>query len=93
MIFLAWNKAAYTTELVYITNGYNIGVSKLVGDAFREESLARRTSSDAAPNINMDEFEKLILIGIVSTSNLKNADLFKGVTRLINKIYKRSFWK
>jgi hypothetical protein len=28
----------------------------------------------------MDEFEKLILIGIVSTSNLKNAELFKGVS-------------
>ena len=68
-------KAAYTTELIYITNGYNSGVSKLIGDAFREDSLARlRTTSDiAAASSNFsaqqaDEFEKLILMGIVSTS-------------------------
>jgi hypothetical protein len=77
-------KAAYTTELIYITNGYNIGVSKLIGDAFREESLARRTTCDVSTNCtnyiseNTDEFNKLILIGIVSTSELKNAELFKG---------------
>jgi len=74
-------KAAYTTELIYITNGYNTGVSKLIGDAFREESLARRTSTDVSnSNYNTqqaDEFDKLILMGIVSTSDLKNIDQFK----------------
>ena len=72
-------KAAYTTELIYITNGYNSGVSKIIGDAFREESLANRTISnyEAQSICNTNEFDKLIIIGIVSTSNLKNAELFK----------------
>ena len=72
-------KAAYTTELIYITNGYNSGVSKIIGDAFREESLANRTISnyEAQSMCNTNEFDKLIIIGIVSTSNLKNAELFK----------------
>ncbi len=57
----------------YITNGYNIGVSKVIGDAFREEILAR-SSNDSNTNPS-DEFEKLTLIGIVSTSKLKNEEL------------------
>jgi hypothetical protein len=63
--------------LWYITNGYNIGVSKLIGDAFREESLARR-SNDSNSNQNLDPFDKLTLIGIVSTSDLRNKELFQG---------------
>ena len=57
----------------------------MIGDAFREESLARRTSNDSTnnPNQNADEFDKLILIGIVSTSNLKNAELFNGLQVLL----------
>ncbi len=76
-------KAAYSTELIYITNGYNIGVSKLIGDAFREESLARRSCSEGLifSNYNLsssidNELDKIVLIGIVSTSNLKHAELF-----------------
>lgn len=70
--------------MVYITNGYNLGVSKIIGDAFREESLARRTSNDVSPNCANygnqlpDELDKVILIGILSTSDLKNAELLNG---------------
>ena len=75
MIDKIFNKqAAYTTDLWYITNGYNIGVSKVIGDAFREESLARR-KNDTNTN-TLDQFEKLTLIGIVSTSELKNKEIF-----------------
>ncbi len=76
-------KAAYSTDLIYVTNGYNIGVTKLIGDAFREESLARRGCSEGLQffsnqTINSEnELDKLTLIGIVSTTNLKNAHLFK----------------
>ena len=78
-------KAAYTTELIYITNGYNIGVSKIIGDAFREESLANRTSSSSSYEsqafCSTNEFDKLILIGIVSISNLKHSDLFRAASK------------
>ena len=73
-------KAAYTTELIYITNGYNTGVSKIIGDAFREESLANRTISnsyESPSSCSTNEFDKLIIIGIVSTSSLKQVELFK----------------
>lgn len=59
----------------YITNGYNIGVSKVLGDAFREESLARRTNDTNTSAF--DEFEKLTLIGIVSTSELRHEELLR----------------
>lgn len=81
-------KAAYSTDLVYVTNGYNIGISKLIGDAFREESLATRGCSESLPlfssNYNdtvgteNEQLDKLMLIGIVSTSNLRLADEFRG---------------
>lgn len=78
-------KAAYTTELIYITNGYNTGVSKIIGDAFREESLANRTSSnsnyESQSFFSANEFNKLILIGIVSTSNLKHSQLFTSASQ------------
>lgn len=52
----------------------------------KEESLTRRISYDTAPSCssynghqqNTDEFDKLVLMGIVSTSDLKHADLLKG---------------
>lgn len=104
-------KAAYTTELIYITNGYNMGISRLIGDAFREESLARRTTTNdyfssskgmttaanssylhnhAAGKLGQadffkddsskeaEELDKLVLIGIVSTSDLKYSELFES---------------
>ncbi len=78
-------KAAYTTELIYITNGYNTGVSKIIGDAFREESLANRASSstnyESQSFFNANEFNKLVLIGIVSTSNLKHSQLFTSASQ------------
>jgi hypothetical protein len=68
-----------------VTNGYNIGVTKLIGDAFREESLARRGCSGEGMQFFSNqtvsaesELEKLMLIGVVSTTNLKNAHLFRG---------------
>ena len=90
-------KAAYSTELIYVTNGYNIGVTKLIGDAFREESLARRGCTEGLQifsnsndtNNTESELDKLMLIGIVSTSNLKNADLFKGAQVKREAIYKQ----
>jgi hypothetical protein len=60
-------------------------VSKLIGDAFREESLTRRISYDTSPSYsssytdkNTDEFDRLVLMGIVSTSSLKHSDLLNG---------------
>ncbi len=82
-----------------MTNGYNIGVTKLIGDAFREESLARRGCTEGLKffsnqTINSEsEIEKLMLIGIVSTTNLKNAHLFKGTPVIYphNVFFKRLF--
>ena len=69
--------------MIFITNGYNIGVSKIIGDAFREESLARRTCNDASNYSNYnnqvtDDIDKVILIGILSTSDLKHAENLNG---------------
>lgn len=69
-------------------------MSKLIGDAFREESLARRTSTDTSTTYNTassqeaDEFDKLILMGIVSTSDLRNIDQFKRGTSNETIVYK-----
>lgn len=67
-----------------------MGVSKLIGDAFREESLTRRISYDTSPSYsylynsqNTDEFDRLVLMGIVSTSGLKHADLLTGAQEMV----------
>ena len=55
-----------------------------MGDAFREESLTRRVSYDTSPSYsnsseqNIDELDRLVLMGIVSTSDLRHAELLKG---------------
>jgi hypothetical protein len=64
-------KAAYTTDLWYITRGTNDGVSKLIGDAFRDENLSRLTAD------TLQDQENLILIGIVSVFGLRNHGLFE----------------
>lgn len=58
-----------------------------MGDAFREESLTRRVSYDTSPatysHQNADELDRLVLMGIVSTSDLKHAELLKGAQVVI----------
>lgn len=71
---------------MYITNGYNTGISKIIGDAFREESLARR--SDPCSNsscLKESQTDQAILIGILSTSELKNSQLLDG--KQVNLIF------
>ncbi len=68
-------KAAYTTDrLWYITRGTNDGINKVIGDAFREQIMSRRTTVDAVQD--QDQLENLILIGIVSVFGLRNRELF-----------------
>ena len=61
-----------------------MGVTKLIGDAFREESLARRAVDTSASAKGADAFDKLTLIGIVSTSDLKNQESLIGTDVITN---------
>lgn len=54
-----------------------------MGDAFREESLTRRVSYDTSPSYSSysdqnTDLDRLVLMGIVSTSDLRQAELLKG---------------
>ena len=57
----------------------------MIGDAFREEILARSTNDSNASS--SDEFEKLTLIGIVSTSKLKNEELLT-----LSQVFKNKYF-
>ncbi|CAF0859038.1 unnamed protein product [Brachionus calyciflorus] len=83
-------KAANKTEMWFITNGINGGISEMVGDAFNEEKVSRSTtsiksnfSSLSFMDNNESSLKPLTLIGIVSASTLQNWSFFDGVSSLL----------
>ena len=86
-------KAANKTEMWFITNGINGGISAMMGDAFYEEKSCRSThfvdneSSNYASlsylNQNETPSKPLTLLGIVAASCLQNWSSFDGNTSLI----------
>ncbi|XP_033743506.1 transient receptor potential cation channel subfamily M member 7-like [Pecten maximus] len=74
-------KAANTTEMWVVTSGLDGGVSKMIGDAFREEKARRISNRTQQSMIRPDavqKFQKLTLIGILPKDGLKYGDKLDG---------------
>ncbi|CAF1217287.1 unnamed protein product [Rotaria sordida] len=68
------------TEIWFITNGLELGMSQLIGSAFRDEISFRQTDDAWAIQMGRDpkKRKKLILIGIVCDDEIKDFIDFKG---------------
>jgi hypothetical protein len=73
-------KAANKTEMWFITNGINGGISAMIGEAFNEEKMCRSTAQFEADKYltNSSQDKPLTLIGVVSAKQLMNASSFDG---------------
>ncbi|OWF47104.1 Transient receptor potential cation channel trpm [Mizuhopecten yessoensis] len=74
-------KAANTTEMWIVTSGLDGGVSKMIGDAIREEKARRISNRTQQSMIRPDavqKFQKLTLIGILPKDGLKYGDKLDG---------------
>lgn len=87
-MFILYNKAANKTEMWFITNGINGGISAMVGEAFYEERISRATTTIDKTKINLSYLDsndldqkELNLIGIVDAKTLQNSSLFDGQVR------------
>jgi hypothetical protein len=73
-------KAARKTEMWFITNGIDGGISAMVGTAFGEEKASRSetTANDSGSYYSDESDTPLTLIGILSASTLQNWSSFDG---------------
>jgi hypothetical protein len=58
-----------------LTNGINVGVSKIIGDAIQEE-MQRRNSKFISPNSEANS--KIVLVGLAREDLLNHGDAFDG---------------
>lgn len=74
-------KAANTTEMWILTSGLDGGVSKMIGDAIKEEKARRMSNRTQLSKIRPDavqRFQRLTLIGILPKDGLKYGDRLDG---------------
>ncbi|XP_023240584.1 protein ced-11-like, partial [Centruroides sculpturatus] len=72
-------KAANATDMWIVTQGINVGITKVIGDAVHLEQLRRQgLKCHKHPNQNSIKFIPLNLIGIVREDFLIYGDLFDG---------------
>ncbi|XP_022251000.1 protein ced-11-like isoform X2 [Limulus polyphemus] len=77
-------KAANTTNMWIVTNGINIGISKVIGDAVSEEILHRQTlQCHKHPSQSVTPSNPLTLIGIAREDFLLYSEMFDGRTNLV----------
>ncbi|XP_013792273.1 transient receptor potential cation channel subfamily M member 6-like [Limulus polyphemus] len=77
-------KAANTTNMWIVTNGTNIGATKVIGDAVRDEILHRQTlQCHKHPNQSITPANPLTLIGISREDWLVYSDMFDGRTEIV----------
>ncbi|XP_076316396.1 transient receptor potential cation channel subfamily M member-like 2 isoform X3 [Tachypleus tridentatus] len=77
-------KAANTTNMWIVTNGTNIGATKVIGDAVRDELLHRQTlQCHKHPNQSVTPSNPLTLIGISREDWLVYSDMFDGRTEIV----------
>lgn len=76
---------ANKTDIWFITNGINGGISSIIGEAFNEEKISRnivsKTNLQGLNFLHCNEPSPppLTLLGIVSASTLQNWSSFDGV--------------
>ena len=73
-------QAVNTTEMWILTNGINVGVSKIIGDAVHEE-MQRRNSKGAFQKhlgSNSDTNSKIVLMGLAREDLLNYSSAIDG---------------
>ncbi|XP_076468214.1 transient receptor potential cation channel subfamily M member-like 2 [Babylonia areolata] len=76
-------EAANSTEMWILTDGMDIGVSKIIGDAAHREMIRRRNiamSPLRIQNIQVERLPHMNIFGIASKSSLVYADILTGQT-------------
>ncbi|RNA27855.1 transient receptor potential cation channel subfamily M member 2-like isoform X2 [Brachionus plicatilis] len=81
-------KLANKTDIWFITNGINGGISSIIGEAFNEEKASRNIVSKSSHHIDFVNSNEptpppLTLLGIISASTLQNYSSFDGVTPIL----------
>lgn len=74
-------QATNTTEMWILTNGINVGVSKIIGDAVHEE-LKRRNSKghfhkSKSHHSGQDSNSRIVLVGVAREDLLNHAESFE----------------
>lgn len=80
-------KAANTTEMWIITDGVDMAVSKMIGEAIKEERARRECKQLQLSHLGQEKvqrFQKLTLIGVVPKNVITYSDLFQGNEMGIN---------
>ncbi|GIY85036.1 transient receptor potential cation channel subfamily M member 6 [Caerostris darwini] len=76
--------ATNTTEMWILTNGINVGVTKIIGDAVHEEINRRNSKSHFQKNHqSSDIYSKIIVIGVAREDLLNHGDCFDGSNRRV----------
>nr|XP_042901467.1 transient receptor potential cation channel subfamily M member 2 [Parasteatoda tepidariorum] len=78
-------RATNTTEMWILTNGINVGVSKIIGDAVQEE-INRRNSKGHFQKLHCakkNPSSKIVLIGVAREDLLNHGESFDGKSRRI----------
>ncbi|XP_035204438.1 transient receptor potential cation channel subfamily M member 5-like, partial [Stegodyphus dumicola] len=91
--------ATNTTEMWILTNGINIGVSKIIGDAVQEEMQRRNSKRHFQKHhlASSDPNSRIVLVGVARDDLLNHGDAFDGKTQRIeienegNKIEEQKF--
>ncbi|GIY06666.1 transient receptor potential cation channel subfamily M member 5 [Caerostris darwini] len=76
--------ATNTTEMWILTNGINVGVTKIIGDAVHGEINRRNSKSHFQKNHqSSDIYSKIIVIGVAREDLLNHGDCFDGSNRRV----------
>ncbi|GFR18191.1 transient receptor potential cation channel subfamily M member 6, partial [Trichonephila clavata] len=72
--------ATNTTEMWILTNGINVGVTKMIGDAVHEEINRRNSKShfQKTHHMDSDHNSKIVVIGVAREDLLNHGDSFDG---------------
>lgn len=73
-------QATNTTEMWILTNGINVGISKIIGDAVHEEMQRRKSKGAFQKHLgaNSEANSNIVLIGLAREDLMNHSDAFDG---------------
>ncbi|KAF8787695.1 Transient receptor potential cation channel like protein [Argiope bruennichi] len=89
--------ATNTTDMWILTNGINVGVTKIIGDAVHEEINRRNSKNHFQKNHQSDPNSRIVVIGVARQDLLNHGDNFDGSNQRVeienegNKIEEQKF--
>ncbi|GBN99987.1 hypothetical protein AVEN_257789-1, partial [Araneus ventricosus] len=89
--------ATNTTDMWILTNGINVGVTKIIGDAVHEEINRRNSKNHFQKNHQSDPNSRIVVIGVARQDLLNHGESFDGSSQRVeienegNKIEEQKF--